>query len=335
MKFDLPVTSLLPPYPNGWYLFGFSDEIPPGRLLARPFMGQQVVVFRTRSGQAYAVDAYCPHLGAHFGYGGTVEDELLRCPFHGFCFDGQGQCIRTGYGTKPPPKAILRTWPLRELNGMLFVHYHAASMEPWWELPSLEDKEWTPPIYRRFTLFDHPQETTENSVDIGHFAIVHKYQDVHELRELILDGPYLSTAYAVKRPAPLVHHLNKNWLLGFEFETQIYGLGYSLVLVKVPSLRLDGRLWVLPTSIDSERIVLTLAVSIRRTPSSQAHPFLRLFPPGLRASLLAWGLLSGLVSDARQDFIIWQHKRYTQPPALAQGDGPIGKYRQWARQFYQ
>jgi len=32
--------------------------------------------------------------------------------------------------------------------------------------------------------------------------------------------------------------------------------------------------------------------------------------------------------------VVWQHKRYVQPPILAEGDGPAGKYRQWARQFY-
>jgi hypothetical protein len=39
--------------------------------------------------------------------------------------------------------------------------------------------------------------------------------------------------------------------------------------------------------------------------------------------------------DAQQDFDIWQNKRFIQPPALAEGDGPIGKYRLWARQFYE
>ncbi len=38
--------------------------------------------------------------------------------------------------------------------------------------------------------------------------------------------------------------------------------------------------------------------------------------------------------DISQDFVIWQHKRYVQLPILAEGDGPVGKYRQWAKQFY-
>ena len=112
------------PFPNGWFVIGFSSELPPGKLLARTFMGQEVTVFRTQSGQAYAVDSYCPHLGAHFGYGATIDGEVLQCPFHGFQFNGEGACIRTGYGTSVPPKAKLRTWPLRELDGLLLIYHH-------------------------------------------------------------------------------------------------------------------------------------------------------------------------------------------------------------------
>jgi nitrite reductase/ring-hydroxylating ferredoxin subunit len=304
----------LPPYPNSWFLFGFSDELPPGGLLARPFMGQQVAVFRTPAGQAAAVDAYCPHLGAHFGYGRRVEGELLRCPFHGFCYDTQGRCVRTGYGTPPPPKAVLRTWPLREQNGLLLVYHHAQGAPPAWEIPALEANGWTTVRYRKFELFDHPQETTENSVDVGHFAFVHNYRNTRMLRQAVTEGPYLSTAFAVQRAVPGLERLLPELLFEFQFDTQIYGLGYSLVNVSVPALKLQARLWVLPTAIDEQRITLHLAASLR----ADKGPLL--------SRLLAGEMLRGLVRDARQDFVIWQNKQYLHPPALAEGDGPIGKY---------
>src|SRR5437868_1938506 len=170
--------SVLPPFPSGWYVFAFSSELPKGGLLSRRFLGQDVIVFRTRSGRACATDAYCPHLGAHFGYGGKVEGELLRCPFHGFRFDTRGACVSTGYGTKPPPTARLRTWSLREVHGMLLVYYGSGDSAPTWEVPELGTRDWTPIVAESFPLTDHPQETTENSVDVGHFAFVHKYRNV-------------------------------------------------------------------------------------------------------------------------------------------------------------
>src|SRR5687768_17607116 len=86
------------PYPTGWYCVGWSDQLPPGGLRTQRLAGHEIVVFRTRAGQAAAVDAYCSHMGAHLAEGGTVEDETIRCPFHGFCFDTGGVCVKTGYG---------------------------------------------------------------------------------------------------------------------------------------------------------------------------------------------------------------------------------------------
>ena len=311
------------PFPNGWFVFGLSDELPPGKLLARTFIGQEVTVFRTQSGQVYAVDSYCPHLGAHFGYGATVEGEVLQCPFHGFQFNGAGACVRTGYETPVPPKAKLRTWSLREMDGFLLIYHHIDHEAPTWEIPPVGTSGWTRLISRSFTLNDHPQETTENSVDVGHFAFVHQYRDPRTLKEFAADGARLNTAYSVKR-ALRIFGINLTHY-EFEFETQIYGLGYSLVNVRVPLFHVTARLWVLPTSIDADRITLRLALRMLKWD----------FPVGaLLSSWIARMILSGFVHDAGQDFPIWENKRYTEIPALAKGDGPIGKYRQWAKQFY-
>ena len=35
-----------------------------------------------------------------------------------------------------------------------------------------------------------------------------------------------------------------------------------------------------------------------------------------------------------QDIVIWEHKRYIERPVLCDGDGPIGLFRKWVRQFY-
>jgi nitrite reductase/ring-hydroxylating ferredoxin subunit len=293
-------------------------------------MGGELVLFRTRSGQACAVDPHCPHLGAHLGHGGCVEGELLRCPFHGFRYDAQGICVATNYGSKPPPSARLRLWPLREVNSIVLAYYDPDHALPNWEIPAVDSTGWSAPVYRRFALSAHPQVTAENSVDIGHFSIVHGYSDVRMLREVRIDGAYLSTAYTARRAAPL---LGRWWPLDFEFETHIHGLGYSRVDVWVRELDLRARLWVLPRPIGDGRMALYLAAS-GQTASGGSHRWLRAIPPRLRGALIARGLLAGLAADARQDFAIWENARYAPRPALAHGDGPIGTYRAWAAQFY-
>jgi nitrite reductase/ring-hydroxylating ferredoxin subunit len=286
-------------------------------------MGQDLVVYRTESGLVRAVGPHCPHLGAHFGYGGRVDGELLVCPFHSFAYDPDGTCVRTGYGTKPPPNAQLAQRPARETNGLLLVWH--GTREPAWHVPALDGDGWTQLRCRRFVLRDHPQETTENSVDLGHFAIVHGYRNVRMLGDAKADGPYLSTAFFAEHPLPWP----LPWqTLPFRFETHIYGLGYSLVDVHVRRPGVKARLWVLPTPVDERRLTLRLVASVRAGTRRGA-------PGRVRDDVLNRLVLWGLARGASQDFPIWEHKAYRERPALAVGDGPIGLYRRWARQFYE
>ena len=324
----------LPPYPAGWYAVAYADEVRPGRVLARPFMGGEVVVYRTAAGVARVIPPHCPHLGAHFAHGGRVEGELLVCPFHGFAYDASGVCVRTGYGTRPPAGARLAPLPLRETNGILLVYHDAGAGPPRWEVPPLDATGWTAPRRRSYVLRDHPQETSENSVDLGHFAFVHGYRNTRAISEPEVDGARFSVAFSSQRRLPYLGRLAPDRVMGFTFAIDVWGLGYSLVTVGVPTLGLEARLWVLATPIDAERLTLRMAASVRAGDRRRINPALAVLPDALVYGLLTRFMISSLGHDAESDFPIWQNKRYLQRPALAAGDGPIGKFRLWARQFY-
>ena len=57
------------PMPSGWFHVLYSDELAVGQAKPLEYFSQELVAFRTESGQAKVVDAYCPHMGAHLGYG--------------------------------------------------------------------------------------------------------------------------------------------------------------------------------------------------------------------------------------------------------------------------
>ncbi len=321
------------PIPNSWYTVGFSNELRPGAIWTRTLAERELVIFRTRSGQPCAMDAYCPHLGAHMGIGGQVDGETIRCPFHAFRFDTEGVCVATNYGTKPPPTARARVWPLREVNGIVFVYYDSRDLAPSWEPPALDCENWTTPIFEIFDIHDHPQETVENGVDIGHFAVVHGYSSVDLRKDLTIDGPRFRVSYSARRPMPYLGALGA--AVDFDFELDIYGLGFSLVTVTVPKYHIKTRLFILARPTVRERIDLALALSLKRIDDpATVHPLARLLPRKALNSVIARTIHQSLIHDAKQDFVIWQNKRYVHPPALAEGDGPIGKYRVWARQFY-
>ncbi len=116
-KIQLKHNYTLPDFSVGWYVLATLDEIKVRQILSRTFAGEDLVVFKTESGRIVAMDAYCKHMGSHLGHGGKIEGETIVCPFHGFCFDPKGKCVKTGYGSKPSPRTNMNTWPLKITGG--------------------------------------------------------------------------------------------------------------------------------------------------------------------------------------------------------------------------
>jgi nitrite reductase/ring-hydroxylating ferredoxin subunit len=311
------------PFPHGWYALCFSHELGAARVRRRVFMGRELVLFRGASGRVGVLAAHCPHMGAHLAHGGRVEGDALRCPMHGFAFDASGACVATGYGTRPSPKCRANAYPVLEQNGIV-LGYHGSDSPAW--QPPAEDMSGFAALRTHVVrdLASHPQETTENSVDIGHLAVVHGYEAVEVSNALRTEGHHLTISYRVQRRSLLPG----TPAIDATFTIDAYGLGYSFVDVRVPSHRLRTRHFVLCTPTDGEHVDLHLAGTLR------GEDGLGRVPAALIDRLIGALVFRGFLSDVRQDLPIWSNKVYVQPPALAEGDGPIGKYRGWARQFY-
>jgi nitrite reductase/ring-hydroxylating ferredoxin subunit len=317
-------------FPSGWFAVAHSAELRRGGVLTRRAFGRDLVVFRGEAAPA-VLEAACPHMGAHLGHGSRVEGEAIRCPMHGFRFDGRGACLSTPYAGKVPPSARAKAFEVRERNGLVLIWHDAQGREPAWEVPEIDGSGFGAPRHRTLSFRGHPQETTENAVDLGHLGEVHGYRDVEVQRELHLEGARLAVRYGMTRASPfgLGHPIRA------EFDIQAHGLGFSFVEVHVVGTGLHAQYFVSATPIDPERCEMRAAMRVDRgLRASRLHPALGLLPRPLALSLVARGAFQGFLSDIGQDVRIWEHKRYVDPPALAEGDGPIGRYRQWARQFY-
>lgn len=313
-------------FPLGWYAVAFSQEIVRGAVRSITFMGRDYVVFRGDAGEVAMLGAHCPHMGAHLGVGGRVVGDAIRCPMHGFSFARDGACVATGYGTKPPPTCIARSTPTLEHGGVILAYHGARDAAPTWQPPAPDLAGFTP--LRTHTLrgvATHPQETSENSVDLGHFSVVHRYRDVEIIEPVRVEGPYLTIRYRMKR-RPLVPGTRG---ISADFTVHVHGLGYSLVEVDVPSHGLQSRHYVLPTPTDGEHIDLRLASCVRAIKGP-----LRYLPRRLLDWVVGRLVQRHYLADVSQDLAIWENKAYVHPPRLADGDGPVGRYRTWTRQFY-
>jgi len=129
-----------PPYPNGWYRVCSAEDIAHGRVHSISALGREMVAFRGEDGEVGVLHAYCPHLGAHLGAGGSVKGNTIECPFHGWSFDTKGKCVHIPYSKMPvPARATTHAYEAREILNMVFVWFDAEGRAPLWELQHHQD----------------------------------------------------------------------------------------------------------------------------------------------------------------------------------------------------
>lgn len=298
--------SVFPPAnPIGWFQVAESQELAEGQVVSLDCFDTQLVLFRTASGSAHVLDAHCPHLGAHLGFGGEVEGEAIKCPFHGHCYDGRGNCVKIPRAEKIPPLDRTRSWPVVERSGMIFMYHDPLGRDPSWQVPEFpwhDDPEWTPFERAASAVIDgHVQDIVENTVDVAHFQPVHGTPIVWcgvEAR-----GPLFTTHLGVKPEQSKI-------------DSWCHGLGCTLS--QTSSLR----------SITTQTPLANRKLHLRSYFSIQRGD-----PTTLEERRAARYKFQSEEVFGR-DLVIWGNKTWRARPPLCSADGPIAEYRRWCRQFY-
>ncbi len=220
---------LLSPFPEGWYFIAGRKTIEKEKLFQKTWLGEEIVAWCNEDGDICVAEAICPHMGSELGpeAGGRVRNGCLVCPFHGFEYDVTGQCVATPYAP-PPGTARLKVFPTREILGLVFAWWGSGGRPPQWELPDAPPTgtDWTDLEFRNFRFPGHPQETTENSVDLGHLRYVHGYDSVNRIGPVSIDGAYLKSCFDFKRTQTFAGI--KVFTYDVSAVTHVHGLGYSL-----------------------------------------------------------------------------------------------------------
>jgi hypothetical protein len=152
------------------------------------------------------------------------------------------------------------------------------------------------------------------------------------LEDLQTDGPYLTARYAMTR---LGFGPSRNSRTRSSFRVHVHGLGFSHVECHVEDREIRLRYWVLCTPTQNDKCELRGAASVKLLERpAKVSPALGLLPRSLATRLVQQTAFYEFCHDLQQDFDIWENKSYVDPPALAKGDGPVGLYRKWCRQFY-
>lgn len=305
-----------PAVPDGWFAVAATEDVAAGQVHAVRALDRELVAFRGDDGAARVFDAYCPHMGAHLGVGGTVCGEGIACPFHGWRFGGDGRLVEVPRLDRVP-RAAARAWDVREGNGRIFVWHHARGAPPQYEVPTHRDggQGWTPWRTSAYRVRTHVQELTENIIDRSHFYEVHDMvppdDDHFEVRfgdhSMVVEQSIKVTAVSDA---------------GVEVATTTTTFGPGIVAIEVREGPLDMLTFITQTPVDAEHVEVTICFSMRALDDEQATE-----------SVAA---LNAEVTNLQftQDIPIFEHKAYRERPILTGVDGPVGRYRRWFRRFY-
>ncbi len=319
-RFNLPI-------PYGWYAVAMSNALKAGESMPASYFGEELVLFRTQSGKAKVLNAICPHLGAHLGYGSSVKGESLACPFHGWEFNGDGICTDVPYAQQMPPrvadgKQCIRNYPVVEMAGAIWAWYHPEGAGPLFEIEDvaeLSDRQsWSEPTVTEWRINAPVQEMGENAVDKAHFETVHNIAEM-PASDIRTEG-HRRTSIMDMRQASYNEDgtRNEDELMDRNITTISLGPGYTLQrFIGLCDIVMLGTV----TPIDAETTLLRF-VTVQSKDISET------------GEIIAQAMLETLNSQVEQDIPIWNHKHYQENPILCDGDGPIAMYRKWFSQFY-
>lgn len=159
---------------NCWYVAAWNHELIDGKMLSRTILGQKILFYRGDSGKIRALDDRCCHRGAPLSFG-RKEGDNIRCMYHGLLFDPDGTCIQIPGQDVIPPNLCVRSFPVEEKYGLVWVWMGDAGKADAGkivDLPYMDDPKWKGiPAYIHYDA--NYLLIIDNLSDFAHLAFVH------------------------------------------------------------------------------------------------------------------------------------------------------------------
>jgi phenylpropionate dioxygenase-like ring-hydroxylating dioxygenase large terminal subunit len=120
-----------------WQPAALADELMKSRpVVPVRLLGEDLVLFRDTEGKLGLIGRRCPHRGADLCYG-RLEDNGLRCSFHGWHFNRAGECVEQPgepEGSKMHEQIRAVAYPVVEKNGVIFAYMGPGEPPPFPDL---------------------------------------------------------------------------------------------------------------------------------------------------------------------------------------------------------
>ena len=188
-----------------WQPVAISKKLVPGKAQPLRVLSEDLTLYRSEAGNAHLVGGRCAHRRSLL-HTGWVEGEEVRCMYHGWKFDGSGQCTeRPAERDNGLPRVKIAGYPVHEYAGFIFAYLGEGPAPPF-ELP-------------RKPCFEHDGfrvvrqqiwpcnwlQLVENSLDAVHVSFVHargrEGRFVKNVSQIVPELDYVETEAGIRQIA--------------------------------------------------------------------------------------------------------------------------------------
>jgi 5,5'-dehydrodivanillate O-demethylase len=174
-----------------WQPVCCSYELQVGQALPIRIMDEDFTLYRGESGAAHLVGPRCAHRGTQLSVG-WVEGDCIRCFYHGWKYDGAGQCVeQPAEAENFAPKVRIPSYPVKEYIGLIFAYLGEGEPPPLPRYPKLESSEISLDVagLRRICNYFN---NIDNSLDNAHVRFVHRRHRDAAQDQVVVGDPTIS-----------------------------------------------------------------------------------------------------------------------------------------------
>ena len=165
-----------------WHPIATAATLTAGTARKLRILSEDLTLYRGETGTPYLIGGRCAHRCTVL-HTGWVENDQVRCMYHGWRYDGTGACTEMPAEKNVDPGLVrIAGYPVHDYHGLLFAYFGAGAAPPF-ELPrnaGLEqpgvDISTTEEVWDCNWL-----QQVENSLDSTHLSFVHQWPQATRL----------------------------------------------------------------------------------------------------------------------------------------------------------
>jgi 5,5'-dehydrodivanillate O-demethylase len=212
-----------------WHPVAGSSELDQNPIKPLRILGEDLVLFKTKAGAFGLMPSRCHHRGADLSFG-FVEEDGIRCCYHGWKYDYLGTCIDRPFdnNVNSNRKPLLKSGPgylVREKAGLLWAYVGPARAP---ELPDWEAFTWHN-AFTQVVIAEVPcnwLQCQENTVDPVHFEWLHDNAQQRRMGDLGPSSPRTMKMAIEDRPYGLQ---SRRYREGTDETTPLWSVGRAIV----------------------------------------------------------------------------------------------------------